>query len=260
MAKRERLSGAEKFDDYYAEIYSEKWSELKKNLLEESLPVSLSEKLLQPYYMDSASVKAASYLPVKEGDNVLDMCAAPGGKTLVLALKLNGTGTLKSNDRSSARRSRLHRIIEDCLPENLRRNITVTGFDSTKWNLYEKDAYDCILLDAPCSSERHVLKDAQAIEQWGTNRPKILAVQQFAMIASALDAVKPGGYILYSTCSINPLENQDNIEKLFKKRNGRFEEVSVDTDAAKLSHGYIFLPNSESCNGPLYFCLIRRVS
>lgn len=257
---KKKPDGSEKFETYYSSIYKDSWETLKANLLTDSQPVLLSNQLTSEYYLDRASIEAASHLPVKAGDSVLDMCAAPGGKSLVLALKLKGTGSLKCNDRSSARRSRLHKVIKECLPLEYSQNIQITAYDSTKWNLFEKDAYDCILLDAPCSSERHVLKDPQALSDWGTNRPKVLSIQQFAMLASALDAVKTGGYILYSTCSINPLENEENIEKLYKKREGRFEEIPLETKAEKLSHGYIYLPSESSPSGPLYFCLLRRIS
>ena len=259
MAHREKEDGQQKFEKYYSEIYKDRWISLKQALLQESRPVLLSDKLQSQYFMDLASIKAAGFLPVKQGDAVLDMCAAPGGKTLVLAMALNGTGSLVANDRSSLRRSRLHNVIESCLSETQRSNITVTGHDSTKWGLYEKERYDCILLDAPCSSERHVLQDPAALSIWGTNRPKTLAIQQFAMLASALDAAKTGGYILYSTCSVNPLEDSLVIEKLCSKRSGRFEEISLDTDAEKLEHGYIFLPDTSNGTGPLYFCLIRKL-
>lgn len=259
MAKQKKKD-KQTFDDYYMGIYQERWEGLKQAFLTPSNPLSLSDDLLQPYYMDKASVIAADFLPVREGDSVLDMCAAPGGKTLVLAMKLKGSGLLVSNDRSSDRRNRLHNVIESCLPQNWRNNIKITGHDSTKWSLYEKDTYDSILLDAPCSSERHVANDEKALQMWGPNRPKTLAIQQFAMLAAALDAVKPGGYILYSTCSVNPLENQMNIEKLYSKRTGRFEEIELETDAEKLEHGYIILPDKNSGHGPLFFCLIRRIN
>lgn len=259
MAHKEKIPGSEKFENYYSEIYKDRWLLLKEALKKESNPVLLSETLTKEYFMDKASITAAQFLPVKENDCVLDMCAAPGGKTLVLALKLNGTGSLISNDRSSLRRSRLHNVIESCLPENLRANITVSGHDSTKWGLYEKEKYDCVLLDAPCSSERHVIQDPTALAEWGPNRPKTLAIQQFAMLASALEAVKSGGYILYSTCSINPLEDNMIIDKLCRKRSGKFEEIPLKTTAEKLDHGYIYLPDSSNGIGPLYFCLIRKI-
>ena len=270
MGKKDKtakeLSGAEKFDLYYNEIYGSRWLSLKEAMLVESNPISLSDSLASPYYMDKASILAASILPIKENYKVLDMCAAPGGKTLVLAMKLNGTGKLISNDRSAQRRTRLAKVISTCLPEALRQNITITGHDSTTWSLYEKNVYDCVLLDAPCSSERHVLVDPSALSIWSPSRPKHLAIQQFAMLAAALDATVAGGYILYSTCSINPVENELVIEKLLKKRSGLFEEIpveKVDFSASNFSearlHGRIILPDTSNGCGPLYFCLLKRL-
>jgi len=259
MSKKEQLSGKEKFESYYSEIYADRWTLLKNSFEKESSPISLSEELSEPYYMDKASIIAAQSLPVKENDKVLDMCAAPGGKTLVLALKLKGTGLLVSNDRSASRRNRLINVVKTCLKEDWNKNIKVTGYDSSKWSLFEKNEYDCVLLDAPCSSERHVYNDSKALAIWGTNRPKQLAIQQFSMLASALDAVKNGGYVLYSTCSINPLENELVIEKLYKKRSDLFKEIDIDAEGAeKLSHGQIYLPDKADGIGPLYFCLLRK--
>lgn len=281
MSKKDKtsLSGAEKFDAYYSEIYGSRWTSLKAAMLEESKPVSLGDylasgeiesalgsPLVEPYYMDKASIWAASILPITANNKVLDMCAAPGGKTLVLASKLNGKGKLISNDRSAQRRTRLAKVINTCLPESLRVNITVTGHDSTTWSLYEKDVYDCVLLDAPCSSERHVLTDPSALAIWSPSRPKHLAIQQFAMLCAALDAAVSGGYILYSTCSINPIENELVIDKLFKKRSRLFEEISISSIAPFVAskseerpHGRIVLPDATSSCGPLYFCLLKKL-
>ena len=154
MAKAEKASGEERFEQYYGEIYGSRWPVLREALLKEANPVSLSEKLKEPYYMDKASILAASMLPISENNTVLDMCAAPGGKTLSIALRLNGKGKLISNDRSASRRNRLISVLDTCLSPELRAIVKVTGHDSTTWSLHEKDAYDRILLDAPCSSER----------------------------------------------------------------------------------------------------------
>lgn len=265
MAKAEKASGEERFEQYYSEIYGSRWPVLREALLKETNPVSLSEKLKEPYYMDKASILAASMLPISENNTVLDMCAAPGGKTLSIALRLNGNGKLISNDRSASRRNRLISVLDTCLSPELRAIVKVTGHDSTTWSLHEKDAYDRVLLDAPCSSERHVLTDKKALAIWSPNRPKQLAIQQFAMLAAALDAAKDDAYILYSTCSICPLENEMIIEKLLRKRQGRFEEVDLkglhpelNDSAESLSHGYIVLPDVQDGAGPLYFCLIRK--
>ena len=265
MAKAAKASGEERFEQYYGEIYGSRWPVLREALLKETNPVSLSEKLKEPYYMDKASILAASMLPISESNTVLDMCAAPGGKTLSIALRLNSNGKLISNDRSASRRNRLISVLDTCLSPELRAIVKVTGHDSTTWSLHEKDAYDRVLLDAPCSSERHVLTDKKALAIWSPNRPKQLAIQQFAMLAAALDAAKDDAYILYSTCSICPLENELIIEKLLRKRQGLFEEVDLkglhpelNDSAESLSHGYIVLPDVQDGAGPLYFCLIRK--
>lgn len=284
-SKKDTLTtGAERFNLYYEDLYKDRWKALKTSLLEESRPVSLSNAIEnaidymdEPYYMDMASILAASILPVKENDKVLDMCAAPGGKTLILAMKLKGTGILIANDRSAARRSRLNKVVESCLKTQFRTNIKITSHDSTQWSLHEKSIYDCILLDAPCSSERHVINDNEALSIWSPTRPKRLAIQQFAMLAAALDAAVEGAYILYSTCSINPIENEKNIEKLIKKRKDLFEEVSIanlevilndancklnkdfnSLHVEKLSHGSIIMPDTSHSCGPLYFYLLRK--
>ncbi len=286
MPRKEAASGAQRFDGYYREIYQDRWTGLKEAMLKDSNPIMLSsafgdkeqkECFEEPYYMDMASILAACMLPAKAGDRVLDMCAAPGGKTLVLASRLNGSGILVSNDRSASRRSRLAKVVDTCLKPQVKSNIKVTGHDSSTWSLYEKDVYDCVLLDAPCSSERHVLNDASELSMWSPTRPKRLAIQQFAMLAAALDAAVDGGYILYSTCSINPIENEKVIEKLKRKRAGRFEEMPLSKMVEKtkagvltntfkslqveeLEHGYIVLPDKSNLCGPLYFCLLRKQS
>jgi 16S rRNA C967 or C1407 C5-methylase (RsmB/RsmF family) len=258
MSKTE--DGATRFNRFYESIYQERWPLLKEALLKESTPIALEGDNDPPYYMDEASIIAASYLPVKSDDSLLDMCAAPGGKSLILASKLQNSGHLVCNDRSSTRRSRLHNVLHTYLQPSMVERVSITSHDATKWSLYETNAYDAILLDAPCSSERHVLQKKKALDQWSERRTKMLSIQQFAMLASALEAVKVGGYILYSTCSISPLENQQVVEKLEKKRKDRYEIVTLDdTIGERLSAGTIILPDVKDNLGPLYFCLIRRL-
>lgn len=262
MGKKQKGKGGEAlFESYYQHIFEDRWPALKEALLVDRKPIAYSEGLLSEYYLDEASVIAAKLLGVQEKDSVLDMCAAPGGKTLVLASLLKGTGSLTANDRSSARRSRLRNVIDSHVPEQWKASISVTGHDASKWGLYEQEMYDRILLDAPCSSERHVLCDPAALQQWTPSRPKHLAIQQFAMLAAALDAVKIGGYILYSTCALIPLEDEMVIEKLFIKRENRFELVPIEAPfSEKRSYGSIILPDTSGGKGPLYFCLIRRIA
>lgn len=251
----------DRFDRFYRNLHGARWERLRQALLVPADPIRYEHQLLQPYFLDEASVIAALALPVKHGDTVLDMCAAPGGKSLVLAGELGGEGKLICNDRSSQRRARLRRVLDEHLPPELRSAITITSHDASKWGLYEQDMYDAILLDAPCSSERHVLQDPKALAQWSLARTKHLAIQQFAMLAAALEAVKPEGHILYSTCSISTGENEGVIAKLAKKRGGRYEEIELSVPhAEQCEHGSIILPDVSGGRGPIYMCLIRRIT
>ena len=102
MAK-ERIT----FDDFYQAQYGERWKTLKAAMLSQEEDKTTIPGLLAPYYMDRASIEIASKLPITPGDTVLDMCAAPGGKTIVLLTRLCGKGKLVSNDRSPDRRERM---------------------------------------------------------------------------------------------------------------------------------------------------------
>lgn len=255
MKKKERIS----FDEYYSAIYGDRWQLIKDSFKMEKENINLSSRLLSPYYLDPASIMVASLLPVSKGDRVLDMCAAPGGKTLSIALRLEGDGELISNDRSPDRRARLKTVIDECLSEKEKSIIKVKGYDASSWCLYEKEAYDAVLLDAPCSSERHVFLDPKHLSIWSPSRPKRLAKEQYALLSSAFITLKKGGYLLYSTCSINPCENQDVISRLFDRHSDEVEEIETEIHAAEhMQHGLMIMPDRTDGLGPMYACLLRK--
>lgn len=260
-AEKEKELRKEAFDAYYQGIYASRWPALKAALQKESKPIAYSQGLVKPYFLDQASVLVASLLPVKSGDRILDMCAAPGGKSLVIASKLQGKGSLTANDRSPERKHRLDKVLDEHLSSEIRQTIITTNRDASIWGTREKDAYDLVLLDAPCSSERHVIQDDKHLSIWSVSRPKRLAIEQFALLCSALDCVKVGGYILYSTCAINPQEDEGVIEKLFERRIGRVKEIPITLSGAECkTHGLIILPDLNDGQGPLYCCLVQRIS
>ncbi len=254
--------GEKAFEDYYAKVWGERWPQLRSALLKEADPQALgTESLKRTYYLDTASKLAAELLPVNPGENILDLCAAPGGKSLVLAQKLNGQGSLVANELSSARRERLRKVLREHLPDDWLRAVTVTGKDATRWGLYQKESYDAVLLDAPCSSERHVLHSPKHLELWSAHRTKSLAQQAVALLCSALETVKTGGYVLYATCSISPEENQLALEKFNKKRAGRWQEVVLNQAVGeKQTYGYLILPDTHQGWGPLYYCLWQKLA
>ena len=283
------------FDAFYAAQYGARWPTLKQALLapkqhvaiynpyttsqpnaesqelagisfahtvaaQHDTPQPTTNGLYNYYLLDAASILPVEALDIHPGERVIDLCAAPGGKSLLCAFKLAGQGQLVANDRSNNRRMRIHRIMDEYLPESARQVVQITGHDATRWSQYEQSCYDKVLLDAPCSSERHVLEHPSELAHWAPGRSKALAITQFAMLASALEIVKVGGTIVYSTCALSHLENDDVIAKLHKKRSGRFE-IQHPTFAfgTATTHGWHVLPDSDGW-GPFYVAVIRRTA
>lgn len=216
-------------------------------------------QVLNYYVMDAASIYAAEALRVSSGDRVLDLCAAPGGKSLILIEKLGEAGFLVANELSDRRRARLRSVFDAYLPNSTReKNLKVTHHDGSKWCLYEQEAYDRVLLDAPCSGERHLMGNPKELNQWSKARSKNLSVRQFSLLASAFGVVKKNGRIVYSTCSISPTENDDVIAKLLKKRKGKVRVVEQKLDIGEATEfGWILLPDTTGF-GPIYFSVLEK--
>lgn len=226
--KAQKIFGSSGFDFYYSEIFKNDWAELKTSLLGDNIYVKLQFENCEPYFLDPASICAALTLPLQsddfaESEKILDMCAAPGGKTLVLAANLNENQILFSNERSASRKIRLSKVCSSSLPEKIQNQIRISCSDASTWCRRETNSYNAILLDAPCSSERHVLTDSKYLNDWSPSRIKSLAMEQWALLSSAWRLLAPKSYLLYSTCALNPSENDDVISKLLKK----FDNVSI---------------------------------
>ena len=249
------------FFDYFEEVYGERWPALLESLKGEGCATKLQfDDALEPYFLDEASVFAAKALAVEPGMDVLDMCAAPGGKSLVIASMLKGAGSLQCNDRSPDRRLRLQHVLENSLPESWRSIINVTGYDGVKFGMHKKECYDRILLDAPCSSDRHVLNSPSRLEVWSVKRVKRLSVEQGSLLASAVDALRPGGELIYGTCALSPLENDAVVAKILKKRKMmefvRIEDLPEGADRTEL--GVHILPDKTRGCGPIYCAKMRK--
>jgi 5-methylcytosine rRNA methyltransferase NSUN4 len=219
-----------------------------------------AQGLMTTYVMDPASIYPAVALEVQPDDEVLDMCAAPGGKSLILAESIGEKGRLVSNELSDRRRARLRAVIEDYIPAPwIAAHSRVTGHDGTRWCLHETEAFDRILLDAPCSGERHLLADPSEMGQWSPARSKNLAVRQYALLVSALQVVRRGGRIVYSTCSISPTENDAVIARLMKKREGEAVVKPLELEIGERTEfGWQILPD-KSGYGPIYLAALERV-
>ena len=272
------LKGAAGFEQYYSSLYGERWESLKKAFAEPTDSVEFKlEGAQKPYYLDSASIFAAQCLPLQDAGDILDLCAAPGGKTLILASRMKSDARLSSNERSPQRKQRLATVVQECLPQNISERIIVSCSDGATWCTRQTECFDSILLDAPCSSERHVIADPKYLEQWSPSRIKTVTMEQWALLSSAFRLLRKDGYLLYSTCALCPQENDGMIERLIKKfGSGAFiieksmSEDSFNSGSLSLSkgrdrvvleptlYGHQILPDKSNGAGPIYFSLIKK--
>ncbi len=192
---------------------------------------AVSDALLDHYLLDPASLWPAKALEVQPGEQVADLCAAPGGKSLALLFDLVERFGLSAitdfrllcSDQSLARIKRLKSVLRTYLPPEVLDRVEVFHRDASRWGLYESDVYDRVLVDAPCSGERHLLQQPKELKKWSKARSRHLTQRQVALLCSALQILKPGGRLVYSTCTVSPLENDSVIEQFQKKRRGRFK-------------------------------------
>lgn len=163
------------------------------------------------FYAQEPSASApAALLDVHPGMRVADLCAAPGGKTSQLAAALAGHGVLLANEFVAAR--------AEVLRQNLERmgvtNAIVTNEDTARLAAAYPGQFDRILVDAPCSGEGMFRKTPEARDEWSENNVKICAVRQAEILREAWKTLRPGGLLIYSTCTFNRLENEGSLEGL----------------------------------------------
>jgi len=166
------------------------------------------------YIMDASSLLVAHFLPVKDGDLILDMCAAPGGKTISLALNnLDKNISIISNDISYNRTLDLSNNIEKIgLP-----NIAVINNDFSKNYQKFPNKFDVIILDAPCSGSAMFRKNELAFKDWSLQKVLSLKIKQVELLKEAIYMLNNDGYISYSTCSFSYEENEEVILEILNE-------------------------------------------
>lgn len=164
------------------------------------------------YLQEPSAMTPASRLPVEPGDKVLDICAAPGGKATELGAKLKGTGLLAANDISNSRAKGLLKNIEVFGIGN----VLVLSEEPGKLTGYFPEYFDKILIDAPCSGEGMFRKDKKMVRAWEEHGPEFFSNIQKSIILQAAGMLRPGGMMLYSTCTFDERENEQIIEHLLK--------------------------------------------
>lgn len=165
------------------------------------------------YLQEPSAMTPANRLPIEPGDKVLDVCAAPGGKATELGAKLKGEGVLMANDISNSRAKGLLKNIEVFGIGN----VFVLSEEPGKLVDYFPEYFDKILIDAPCSGEGMFRKDKKMVKAWEEHGPEFFAKIQRSIVTQAAKMLKPGGMILYSTCTFDPEENEGTIEHLLRE-------------------------------------------
>ncbi len=168
------------------------------------------------YLQEPSAMSVAQALNARPGERVLDLAAAPGGKSTHLAAQLQCEGLLVANDVSGERARELSRNLERWGA----RNCIITSETPARLAQQWGASFDAVLLDAPCSGEGMFRKSEEAVRQWTPQLVASCAARQDGLLDEAARLVKPGGRLAYSTCTLNPAENEQVIERFLHAHPG----------------------------------------
>jgi 16S rRNA C967 or C1407 C5-methylase (RsmB/RsmF family) len=216
------------------------------------------------YFIDGASVACALSLNPSSGDNILDMCSAPGGKSTLIARQLK-QGSLVCNELSKSRLLRLKQTLAE-YANSPKVSLTFTNQDcsSIPSEFTRLGPFDKILLDAACSSDRHILADSELLKRWSPAAVKAQADRQGKMLTTAAALAKPGGLVVYSTCALSDKENDGVIRKFLGRKEGKNFQVEKSNvteilpGAEETPEGGVLVLPDRTNYGPLYICHLRR--
>ncbi|NCB41479.1 MAG: 16S rRNA (cytosine(967)-C(5))-methyltransferase RsmB [Clostridia bacterium] len=205
----------------------------------------LSDNLYRGGYFsvqDESSQLAIGLLDPKPGDVLIDLCAAPGGKSCAAAEKMNNCGCIYSFDLYPQKKV----LIEKEIKRLGLSSIVAKTADATVFDLEMKEKADCVLVDAPCSGLGVIRRKPEIKLKPQQDQLEAIACKQLRLLSTACGYVKPGGKLMYSTCTINPEENE-NVTDQFLKTHPEFSEEKRKQ----------LLPFEDGTDG-FYICLMRR--
>lgn len=228
-----------------------------------------SNGLLYFYTLDVASLIPVCKLNVQRDSCVLDLCAAPGGKSFAILQILSANGGLALNEPSPARMKRLRDVIHKCLPRELLHSVRLTRAKGENWARAEPNAFDCVLIDAPCSSDRHT------VAMRGVSRlykhSERFAVLQEELLLNGLHAGKDGARVVYSTCTLSERENDGVLARVLAKASSSpgLEQVKLQPccplpelqpycNQEQTKYGLLVTPEADRNAGPMYVALLQK--
>ena len=176
------------------------------------------------YVQAKAPMLAVEILDPQPGERVLDLCAAPGGKTIQIAARMQNSGLLLVNEMLSKRMPALVGNLERCGVANY----IVTQTPGAMLARYFHNFFDRVLLDAPCSGDGIVRKDQNMLDYWSPQDAQHLAEQQIGLLRAAYHMLKPGGSLVYSTCSLSLEENEAVLLGLLRRFGTDAEILPID--------------------------------
>ncbi|MCQ2087582.1 MAG: hypothetical protein MJZ37_05900 [Bacilli bacterium] len=229
----------------HAYLYDKDEYDLGKNILHD----------LGAYYLQDPSAMCVSYLlGINRNEKILDLCAAPGGKTVQASMALDGTGLLISNDLSHQRAG--------LILQNVERlglgNVVITNNDFSAIYQDYQERFDKIILDAPCSGSGMFRKQREMEEDWSYQKVLKFAEIQKELIKIAYSMLKKGGKLIYSTCSFSEEEDECVVEELLKNTDAKLLDIDNDYFVVSKKHiGVHLLPNVFPGEGH-YIALIEK--
>ncbi|KAH8411986.1 hypothetical protein KR222_004767 [Zaprionus bogoriensis] len=233
--------------------------------------------VLSHFLMDGASVLPPLFLQVQPGERVLDACAAPGGKSLLMLQTLH-LDQLVCNDVQESRLNKLRRVMQEYLFDYKQRwaGKRLIFSQSDARNLDEYASYDKILVDVPCTTDRHVLmqQDNNIFKPTRIKERLRIPELQAGILANCLRLLKPGGSLVYSTCSLSPVQNDGVVHmalqhvftehgitatiKDLSQHTALFSDIYRFEQPKGLKYGQMVLPYLPANFGPMYFSKITR--
>lgn len=186
------------------------------------------------YVQSISSMIPALVLKPHSTDQVLDLCAAPGSKTTQMAAMMANGGSIVANDLSTVR---LYKLAHNLKLQGVTNTKTMRGRGEEVWKRY-KGRFDKVLADVPCSLEgRFSLLDPKTFDGWSEKKVKDLAQRMKYLLWSAVNAAKPGGMVVYSTCTMSPEENEGVVDWVLKKEGARLKVATISLEGPAFSAG-----------------------
>lgn len=167
------------------------------------------------YIQSIASQLAVAALNPQPGEKILDLCSAPGSKTTQIALCMKKEGELMANDNN---KKRIYRLLANLKHQHCEDFVEVKNYAGQNYPKFYPESFDRILVDAPCSSEaRFNTQNPKSVNFWSRHKVRSMAKTQKRLLTAGVECLKPGGTLVYSTCTLAPEENELVLQKILQE-------------------------------------------